>query len=87
MNHVDSESRTSFVPVGELDIGIVFNQPAYKLSKYRQEVLPPNIKLVLAFMSQIWGNVGMPSALSLDNRPNNGSLYLVGFFAGTGVDF
>jgi hypothetical protein len=78
-----AQTETSFVPVGELDLGVEFWPGMHWFldrSSYDEKPLVPHLSVILASNSQIWANVGMPSALSPSHRPVNGALYLVGAF-------
>jgi hypothetical protein len=80
-----SENRISLVPVGELYSGIEFQRlTALRFTKCGESFAEVTIRL--GFTGQIWGDVGMPSALA-STQANNGSLYLVGFLIAAGINF
>jgi hypothetical protein len=88
-----SEVATSFVPIGELYLGVHYKRPAtgliqkYRLYDREQTGDHPTVEFYAALTGQVWGGVGMPSASATSPTANNGSLYLVGFIVGTGFKF
>jgi hypothetical protein len=82
-----SENRISLVPVGELYSGIEFQQPVAAL-RFTRSCYDGGaaVTIRLGFTGQIWGDVGMPSAVA-STQANNGSLYLVGLLVAAGINF
>jgi hypothetical protein len=75
-----SQSSTSFVPCGEVDVGLEFTPGIHLLPHSYGAPDKSRFRFVAAATGQVYGDLGMPSALSPSHRPSNGALYLAGAF-------
>jgi hypothetical protein len=79
-----TESRTDFVPIGEVEVGVEWRPRVKVFGVSCRTPTDPQLGIRAAFLGQVIGDVGLPSPASHDQRAfDNGAVYL----AGLGVQF
>jgi hypothetical protein len=81
---VASETRTTVVPVGDFELGVVWNSLTTSQIVATENVPRPILWIKAGFAAQIWGDVGMLAAAS-NHQFREGNLYLVGLTLQVGV--
>jgi hypothetical protein len=82
-----TEDKTSFIGVGEFELGIAWGKPLTRSAAVAAQANAPLLWFRVGWVGQIWGNLGL---LSTTDRPqdfSHASLFLQGFSLLAGIDY